>query len=268
MIQSNMQIDQLPRLKAWFNSYTRSFLTGETHQDSPLVLKIEHTARVCDNIGHLGRSIALTDTQMCIAEAVGLFHDLGRFEQYRRYRTFNDRKSANHAALGIKVLKETAVLDRFRADEKAMIMEAVRFHNVPTLPLNLPPASMVFMRLIRDADKLDIWKVFADFFRHRRRPASAIVQHLPDLPTWNANIVKAIIEKRVAKFREMESLNDFKLLQLSWVFDLHFSEALIQAQKRGDLGAIARSLPDNRDLHRAIASVMNRLAQKGRIFPN
>ena len=59
----------------------------------------------------------------------------------------------------------------------------------------------------------------------------------------------------------MKSLNDFKLLQLSWVFDLHFSETLRQAKKRGDLFAIARSLPDDPILRHAITVVSERLKE-------
>lgn len=262
-----MQIDHLIRLKAWFETYTRSFLTGATAQDCPLVLKIEHTARVCDNIIHLGRSIDLTDRQLRLAETIGLFHDVGRFEQYRRYRTFNDRKSANHAVLGIDVLNEGALLASLPAAEKSIIIDAVRFHNAPALPRNKPPQAMVFMRLIRDADKLDIWKVFADYYRHHQRPQPAIFQHLPDLPTCNANIVNAILEKRMAKFQDMQSLNDFKLLQLSWVFDLHFPETFIQAQQRGDLTTIAQSLPHARAVRPAIASVLEQVAEMSKPDP-
>ena len=254
-----MQTDQVTRLKAWFETYTRSFLTGETPIDAPLELKIDHTARVCENICHLGRSVGLTNGQVCVAETIGLFHDLGRFEQYRRYRTFNDRQSANHAVLSVDVLNQTTVLDMLPADEKAMVIDAIRFHNAPRLPRNRPPASMLFMRLIRDADKLDIWKVFADYYRHRRHPEPAIVQHLSDLPTWEEHIVNAIAEKRMATFQDMKSLNDFKLLQLSWVFDLYFPETFVQAIKRGDLAAIARSLPDDRILRDAIGIIFNRL---------
>lgn len=256
-----MQPDHVIRLRAWFDSYARSFMTGEGPQDSPLELKIGHTARVCDNICLLGRSIGLTDGQLCLAETIGLFHDLGRFEQYRRYRTFNDRQSTNHAALGIDVLNRTAVLDTLPAGEKAMIIDAIRFHNAPRLPANRPPGSLVFMRLIRDADKLDIWKVFADYYRYRQRPEPAIVQHLPDLPTWENKIVKAISEKRMARFQDMKSLNDFKLLQLSWVFGLYYTETSVQAKKRGDLAAIARSLPDHRTLRRAVGIISDRLEE-------
>lgn len=259
-----MHVDQLHRLKAWFDTYTRTFLSGNDLADSPLVLKIDHTARVCENIRQLGQSIDLSDEKMCLAETIGLFHDLGRFEQYRRYQTFNDRKSANHAALGVRVLKETAVLDNLPADEIAVIVDAVRFHNAAALPSNKPPASMVFMPMIRDADKLDIWKVFADYYRYSQQPESVILQHLPDLPTWNHKIVNAILEKRMARFQDMKSLNDFKLLQLSWVFDLHFAETFVQANSRGDLAAIAQSLPDDRGVRNAISMVMEQVATKGR----
>jgi hypothetical protein len=254
-----MKPDHVLRLKAWFESYTRSFLTGNTPVDSPLELKIEHTARVCDNICQLGRSIDLTDGQLCVAETIGLFHDLGRFEQYHRYGTFNDRQSANHASLSIDVLNQTAVLDMLPTDEKATIIDAIRFHNAPRLPANQPPDSMVFMRLIRDADKLDIWKVFADYCRNHQRLEPAILQHLPDLPTWEEKIVEAIAEKRMASIQDMKSLNDFKILQLSWVFDLYFHETFVQAQKRGDLATIARSLPDHPILRHAIGIILDRL---------
>lgn len=98
-----MQKNQLIRLKAWFDGYTHAFLTGDTQTDSPLVLKIAHTARVCDNMGQLGRSVGLTDEQMCLAETVGLFHDLGRLEQYRRYRTFNEMISNCSSSAGCSI---------------------------------------------------------------------------------------------------------------------------------------------------------------------
>ncbi|BBO66832.1 metal-dependent phosphohydrolase [Desulfosarcina alkanivorans] len=256
-----MRNDQLTHLKSWFADYARSFLTGEAAADSPLVLKIDHTARVCENICQLGRAIHLTRGQMRIAEAIGLLHDVGRFAQYTRYGTFNDRQSANHAALGIDVLKAAGVLKDLSADDTDTIIDAVRFHNAPALPRNRPPESLVFMRLIRDADKLDIWKVFADYYRFDQHPEPAIVQHLPDTPAWDEAIVKAIARKQMAGFQHMKNLNDFKLLQLSWVFDLHFQETFVQAQKRGDLDAIARSLPDNRAIGLAVAGVMDQLEQ-------
>lgn len=254
-----MQIGQLSQIKSWFDTYTQSFLTGDPSKDSPLILKIDHTDRVCSNICILGRALGLSDSHLRLAETVGLLHDVGRFEQLRRFGTFDDRQSVNHAALGIEVLKKNAVLENLEADEQAMVMDAVRFHNAPELPNRRLPANLLFMHLIRDADKLDIWKLFADYFRADQPPDPTIVQHLPDHPSWEEAIIEAITQKRMARFQDMKSLNDFKLLQLSWVFDLNFQETSIQAKKRGDLTTIATSLPDAPAVQRAVDATMQRL---------
>ena len=256
-----MQTEHLTQFKAWFDAYTRTYLIGDPVADSPLALKIAHTTRVCGNMEQLARAIDMHDDQIRIAETVGLFHDIGRFEQYRRYQTFNDRESTNHATLGIDELKKAAVLDPLPATEQTSIVEAIRFHNTPALPNGMPPPRMVFMRMIRDADKLDIWKVFADYYRHERRPEAVVFQHLPDLPTWETAIVDAIAAKRMARLQDMKSLIDLKLLHLSWVFDLHFRETFVQARKRGDLAMIARTLPDAPDVRQAVSRAMDRLAE-------
>ncbi len=254
-----MQSGDLLRLKSWFEDYTRGYLSGEINQDNPLVLKINHTARVCANMRLLACSVDSPDDQVNVAEAIGLMHDLGRFEQYRRYQTFNDRESVNHAVLGVDVLSQTRVLHFLDKRVQRLIERAVRFHNAPRLPPNTAPAPQLFMRMIRDADKLDIWKVFADFYRTNRMPDPSIMQHLPDLPTWSPAVVEAIVQERTARFQDMNTLNDFKLLQLSWIFDLNFKETFVQIDHRGDLKAIATSLPQTPEIERVVGIVMQRL---------
>jgi putative nucleotidyltransferase with HDIG domain len=256
-----MQMNHLERLKAWFETYSKSFLTNDAAEDGPLVLKIEHTARVCENTRRLARSIDLGNSDRHVAEAVGLLHDIGRFVQFSRYGTFNDRQSVNHATLGIDVLRQEAVLDGLNDVERSIIMDAVRFHNAPALPTDRPSTSMVFMRLIRDADKLDIWKVFADYYRRGQLPEPAIIQHLPDVPTWREAVIDAVLQGSKADYHDMRSLNDYKLLQISWVFELYFRETIVLAKKRGDVAVIARSLPSDPILDRAAAAVMKRLEE-------
>jgi putative nucleotidyltransferase with HDIG domain len=50
--------------------------------------------------------------QLELAETIALFHDIGRFEQFKTYGTFDDRASENHATIGLKVLKATDILNR------------------------------------------------------------------------------------------------------------------------------------------------------------
>jgi HD superfamily phosphohydrolase YqeK len=258
-----MNSDQLFCLKSWFDAYSQSYKTGDTVVDHPVALKIEHTRRVRHNICRIGRSIDLTRQQLHTAEAVGLLHDIGRFEQYHRFKTFNDRKSVNHATLGMDVLRQAPRFLDLAKPEQTTILDAIRYHNVRRLPANKPPEAMLFKRLIRDADKLDIWRVFAECYQHPGRPDATVVHSLPDLPRWNENILNAIKHREMAQLQHMQSLIDMKLLQLSWVFDINFSETFVQAKKSGHLLTIAQSLPDAPALRQAVSIAMNRLAQSG-----
>lgn len=254
-----MQIDVLNGLSAWFDDYTRSFLSGEAEFDAPLKLKIEHTARVRENIRQLANSLSLNKENLHIAEAIALFHDVGRFEQYRRYQTFNDSHSVNHAKKGVDVLTQFNVLESLSDREQTLIINAIRFHNVPSLPDNNGSDAMLFMRLIRDADKLDIWRVFAQYFQWDKPHHPAIVQHFVDGPSWAPKIIDDILEKRTARFKYITTIIDYKLFQLSWVFGLHFSASAVLARRRGHLAAIADTLPVDTNIQRAVSTVMDAL---------
>lgn len=254
-----MKNDSLQRLTNWFDRYARSFLIGEAEYDAPLTLKIDHTARVCENIRQLARTLSLDEDDVRLAEIVALFHDVGRFEQYRRYQTFNDEHSVNHAKMGVDVLTQLNILDHLAEAEKRIIIDAVRFHNAPSLPHGNGSDSKVFMRLIRDADKLDIWNVFADYYQLEKPSNPAIIQHFPDLPTWEPEMITAILKKRTARFKAIKSLNDYKLFQLSWVFGLHFPAAAVLARERGHLVTIAGTLPAADAIKRAVSTVMAEL---------
>lgn len=257
-----MRADHVDRLQAWFDSFSRSFLKGTAEVDTPLLLKIEHTQRVMGNIVRLAHAIGMNAQAVRVAEVIALFHDIGRFDQYHRYGTFNDRQSANHARLGVTVMKKNGVLSPLADDQQAIILDAIQLHNAPTLPPDRSPESLIFLRLIRDADKLDIWRIFAETFTNRRGSHPTVIQNLPDAPTWSAAILAAIDEKRMARLKNMKSLIDFKLLQLSWVFDLQFDETCRQALMRGNVMEIARTLPEDGALRRTICLVTEELTRR------
>ncbi len=100
----------LPRLKAWFEDYIRQFYSDDPIVQENMDLKAEHTRRVCEAIMDIGGSLDVSREDLCIAEASGLLHDIGRFAQYRRYRTFVDYRSEDHAALGVKVIQANRIL--------------------------------------------------------------------------------------------------------------------------------------------------------------
>ena len=96
-----MTVDRQKVLDA-FAAYIRPY----DAQDPKVSLKIHHTYRVAALCEQIGRSIALEGTALDLAWLCGMLHDVGRFEQLRRFGTFDDSKSIDHARAGVQVLFE------------------------------------------------------------------------------------------------------------------------------------------------------------------
>ncbi len=248
-MQIKISEESMTELRSWFANYTGKFQSDYTEMRQNIDLKIEHTKRVCDEILYLGRRSGLTENELRLAEAVALLHDIGRFEQYARYGTFADGKSENHAELGIKIIDKYGVLDSFDDAAKDIARRAVRYHNRPALPPDETDTVLLFSKLIRDADKLDIWKVVTDYY-HRKDISRnmALELDLPDTPGFSEEVYRCLMQKRIVNFKYVKNLNDFKLLQIGWVFDLNFDATLRRVKERRYLELIRDVLPESREI--------------------
>jgi putative nucleotidyltransferase with HDIG domain len=251
-----MNSDDLMYFKAWFADYVAAYYTDDPVRDQTIRLKQEHTERVCKEMVMLGQALHLTAQDMLLAETIALFHDVGRFEQYAVYGTFKDTVSEDHAELGLRELTKHKVLSICSDIERSLITKAISYHNVRTLPEDEDERCLFFARLVRDADKLDIWRVFIDYYEHMdEQPNSTIVWDLPNDRACSPKIVNALRLKKMADTRDMATLNDFKLLQISWVFDMNFGPTFRAVQERQYVEKIAATLPQTRDISKVLTIV-------------
>lgn len=155
------------RVRKTFADYTDNYNSS----DEKIKLKINHTYRVAGLCDRIADSIGLVGEDRDIAWLIGMLHDVGRFEQIRRYHTFNDAKSIDHAKLGADLLFCEGLMEQYvpglleqpeLKSERELIELAIRRHNVYRLPEDLSEREAVFCKLIRDADKIDIFKVNID----------------------------------------------------------------------------------------------------------
>jgi HD domain-containing protein len=251
-----MDRQKLTLLQEWFAGFAGLFHSLDGEEQRNIALKEEHTGKVCTNIGLIAAEEQLDEDRLTLAEAVALFHDLGRFPQYCRYKTFNDGMSVNHAQMGARILADGGILDKLHRNEQDIIIKGVRFHNCLTIPAGLDPEPAFYLKLVRDADKLDIWRVFLEYYRlTEEERASAVSLGFPDSPEWSPQILAAASRGEIARIAEVKSLTDFKLLQLSWVYDLNFPSAFRMLLERDFINGLAMTLPDNEEIERAIAAV-------------
>ncbi len=248
-----MKQEELLSLKNWFAAYCASFSTLVQEDQRNITVKQHHTHGVCENALRIGRDLQLNEEDLLLAEAIALLHDVGRFPQYQRYKTFDDSISVNHAALGVQVLRERKVLETLPEDERNLIVHATTLHNVYFLPGKLDERTMLFVKLIRDADKLDIWRVFVDYFNQNNDArATAVGLGLPDVSSYSPAILACLARGELVNKSDIRTLNDFKLLQLSWLYDLNFAASLRMVLERGYIDKLARVLPDVREINDAV----------------
>ena len=248
---------RLDNLHSWFDGYVRSFYDIDPDGLRNIQMKVEHTGKVCEAMQELADGERLSPAEARIASAVALMHDVGRFPQYRRWRTFRDSDSDNHARLSVEVMREHNLLDVLPDSERLLIEEAVRFHNLLEIPTRLKSPTALFLRLIRDADKLDIWRVFLEHFQQpASEQASAVNLGFSDLPPASPECVAALAAGTVVHLDMVSSLNDLKLLQISWVYDLNFCTSYRLLQERGYIPALAAMLPDSEEVRVAVTKAL------------
>ena len=241
----------LASFKSWFKDYAGSFHFADEKDRRNITLKEEHTYNVCRNSVLIAKESSLTGVKLLIAESIALFHDIGRFRQYEKYRTFRDSASVNHAALGAAILADNGILKSLSEEEGDIILSSVKFHNALAMP-HLQDDALLFLKLIRDADKLDIWRVFIEYYESpEEKRASAAGLGLPDIREYSDNVLSCIFKKEVAPLSSLRTLNDFKITQLSWVFDLNFDESLRLLRERKYIDKILESLPRTEEIIRA-----------------
>ena len=133
--------------------------------------KVEHTFRVAELSERYAKALGMREEEADLAWLLGLLHDIGRFEQVRRYGTFIDSKSVDHAELsgdllfreGLikRFLKEGAAEEGLPEDWRIITETAIRQHNKLSLPEALDSRTRQFAEILRDADKTDIFRVIA-----------------------------------------------------------------------------------------------------------
>ena len=257
-----MNRSQRDALVAWFDRYVEPFLVTDEEGAKNIRLKIVHTRKVCAAMALLAEGEKLSENEAHIASVIALLHDVGRFPQYRRWRTFRDSESDNHARLAIDVMREENILAGIEPSELLLIEEAVRFHNLLAPPAIIQSPTRLYINLIRDADKLDIWRVFIELLAQpaEERPSAATLG-LPDLPdVASEQCVAALNSGSIVPLDTITCFNDFILLQISWVYDLTCTTSRRILRERGYLLTLAATLPERDDIHAAVLKALASLS--------
>ena len=253
-----MHSSRLVKIRQWFSAYCADFCRRDVSGRYHFELKRRHSIRVCAQMRVLADGLGLSAAGIETAQVIGLLHDIGRFEQYQQYRTFNDRRSEDHAVSGAALIQRQAVLAEYDSALQRTMVSAITHHNKAALPAALQDAERFWCRLIRDGDKLDIYRVALSQQRALAGGDTCIdlYRDLPDDAKVTDRVYECIMTGAMADFRDLVYLNDLKLLQMGWVFDLNFRPSFERVRRRRYLQGIYASMAYDRRIERAYRHIL------------
>lgn len=204
-----------------YDAYVDTFRAADGRLPEMMQLKREHTAFVVKNAELIADGEGFPPDAREAALAAALLHDTGRYEQLRRYDTFRDSDSVDHAVLSHAIVREKGWTD------SPAVLNAVLWHNRRDLPAQTDPLTALVAHTVRDADKLDIFRVLEDRIAHTDwRADSRAFWNLATSAPPNPSVVACIERGEAVDYQEIRSLSDFVLIQVGWmVSGLHFATA-------------------------------------------
>jgi len=240
-----MEYNTYKRERRLFHLYTNRFKGYDHEIQQNIDVKHDHILRVSRIIRKIALNIGLNTEQVRLAVCIGLFHDIGRFMQYTVYNTFSDSNSENHSAIALQVLKENGFLKGLSGNEIDIVNHAVSNHNRPAIPEDTKGDVLLYSKLIRDADKLDIFRILISYYNNPGWVGEneTIRLGLPDKPEISEHVFNQVMSGKTVKLENLRTVSDFKIFQAAWVYDIHFQYTLNQIIKHDYINRLLDTLP-------------------------
>ena len=229
---------------------------------SNLRMKYFHSLAVHTLTRRLAKELHLDNQATLRIRAAALLHDIGRFPQIVDRRTYEDTKSADHADLGVKIIREEGVIGHLGAEDLEAIEAAIRYHNKLSLPPSLMGQTRVVAEVLRDADKIDIIRIAVEFFTSEIEGCkTGWFTDISFAPICNPILVIALLAGKTLPIAEISTVYDEFLLYLSWVNDFHYDISVRYLDKLGSIKYMMSMLPDD-TLRDDVSKYINEIIKK------
>lgn len=233
------------KIKNAFEKYVSSFDSN----DDRIELKRYHTHEVAKISYQIAEKLGLNEEQKNLARLIGYLHDIGRFPQLEENGSFSD-KNYDHATKGVEVLFEQGLIRKFIEDDKYddIIKFAVEYHNKLSLPEVMNEEEKLFGQIIRDADKIDIYRINSEFTNN----------DFLLLPSEEP--IKEFMNNEPVKLIHRKNKSDSVLCVIAFINDINFQESLDILNEYGYFDNYLKSIhvsEENKEIFDKIIEICN-----------
>lgn len=236
----------------------KTYVADYDISDDKIRLKVVHTYKVAENSERIARSLGLSSEDVDLAWLIGMLHDIGRFEQLRRFHTFVDADSIDHAQFGADLLFEEGLIRRFVEDGKYddIIETAIRAHNLYILEEDEDARRLMYSKIIRDADKVDIFRVNDAFPKE-------VIYDTTEEELSKSSLTDEVVEASLKHLTVHRSLKrtpaDNIVGHLSLVYGIYYPESIRMLKEQGYLEKLLETRNDNKDTNLKLDTVCDEI---------
>ena len=211
----------IKKAKKFFKEYIKNY----DIENPKIALKVAHIERVSAIAKKTVESLNLSKEDIDLAELIGLLHDIGRFEQIKKYNTFVDSRSENHAKLGVDILFKQGLIRKFIENDKydKIIELAIINHNKDKKDIdkNVSKEELLQIKLIRDSDKTDIlYTLVVGDVKAIWETDNMSLEKITD------EIYNEFMEKNSITYKNRKTSADLLVGHFTYAFDFNFDYGL------------------------------------------
>lgn len=180
--------------------------------------KYNHSFRVAKLAEKIGKTIFIDKDDIYICYVIGLLHDIARFNQWKFFETFRDTEMFSHSQKGVELLFKENIIKKFPVEKKYYDIISFAIVNHASLAIDnkeKDERKITFAKIIRDADKLDIFD-----YSMQKGNLRFNSKYLCDEVT--NEVLETFKQKKCVNYTLCDSMIDSAILQLALVFDLNY----------------------------------------------
>lgn len=236
----------LERTCNWFQNYIASFKTQANKMPPPLQMKADHSTAVAKDAKGIAKELRWSKKDILLAETIGLVHDVGRFPQFEKFGSFSDTETDyNHGEEGAKILEQSDLLDSFSEEDQEAVLIGIRLHNAKQIPKGINKRALKFLKIIRDADKLDIVALVNEAMRTKKiKEFQEIIKRIDLKGPVSKKMIKDVLESKSGSYANVKSLGDVALAMSTWIYDLNYTPSVRRFMERELLDGLFSALPN------------------------
>lgn len=198
------------------------------NQDNPgFNLKVVHTYHVVDNAVMISKKQGLSEEDTNLAALIGILHDIGRFDELKNLKKF-DSVGNDHAMFASKILFEEGLITNFIDTDKYnnIIKKAIENHNKKQIEDGLSDKELLHAKIIRDADKLDNYRVKQEEKIENIFPGIVNSKEELENSLISDNVYNSVMKEECVDIKDRKYPLDYWICVLAFTFDLNFKETL------------------------------------------